>query len=587
MRLPPARVTASGRAHFDPTEAERRLLAKVDLEFTNNAGKPEILNRGVLYVTDKRIIWVGDGNPPSHAVSICLESISKIVPFKWSMLSSSTPRVKLHLHIDTNSLPTSDPASAVRDEVVCLIFRGASASHTQFTTDVQGLVGAIAKARAAGSRVSRQAPANPAPHPHHQQQQQQQPLYPMAASPFQPPAQACKPLDWTCAACTLINASDAQVCLACGSPRPAAAAPLSQNARTWQCAACTLVNSSDVQVCGACNAPIPAPSVGLVQRTPQLANSNVPPYPTPPSQAYAHNRSNLPAGYPPLHFNQGAGGGPPKIAYPPVHGAGPAPNTAQAPAPNVNFTASAAGITGLLRKEQEKQEQRNRNLEDAFRDLDGLMQKAGEMVQMGEMLRLRVRKDCEEGGALDAGVGQEMDDLLLDVGIVNPVTKESAGALYHKQLSRQLADFLGEVLDRRGGVMALPDIFCIFNRARGTELVSPDDLQQACRLWPKLGLALRLDKLASGVQVVKSNAFSDDEVCSKIEEIVAPAQVRASLGIGPGASASDTAAMLSIPLPLAQEYLLMAERRGAVCRDDGPEGLRFYRNFFLDEVATK
>lgn len=95
-------------------------------------------------------------------------------------------------------------------------------------------------------------------------------------------------------------------------------------------------------------------------------------------------------------------------------------------------------VPGLLRKEQEKQEQRNRNLEDAFRDLDGLMQKAGEMVQMGEMLRLRVRKDCEEGGALDAGVGQEMDDLLLDVGIVNPVTKESAGALYHKQLSRQV-----------------------------------------------------------------------------------------------------------------------------------------------------
>lgn len=73
----------------------------------------ECVQRGVLYVTDKRIIWVGDGNPPSHAVSICLESISKIVPFKWSMLSSSTPRVKLHLHIDTNSLPTSGVCCAL------------------------------------------------------------------------------------------------------------------------------------------------------------------------------------------------------------------------------------------------------------------------------------------------------------------------------------------------------------------------------------------------------------------------------------------------------------------------------------------
>ena len=60
--------------------------------------------------------------------------------------------------------------------------------------------------------------------------------------------------------------------------------------------------------------------------------------------------------------------------------------------------------------------------------------------------------------------------------------------------------------------MALPDIYCLFNRARGTELVSPDDLVQSCRLWTKLGLPFRLETFASGVQVVKSLAFSDDEV---------------------------------------------------------------------------
>jgi len=26
--------------------------------------------------------------------------------------------------------------------------------------------------------------------------------------------------------------------------------------------------------------------------------------------------------------------------------------------------------------------------------------------------------------------------------------------------------------------MALPDVYCLFNRARGTELISPDDLLQ-------------------------------------------------------------------------------------------------------------
>ena len=30
----------------------------------------------------------------------------------------------------------------------------------------------------------------------------------------------------------------------------------------------------------------------------------------------------------------------------------------------------------------------------------------------------------------------------------------------------------------------------------------------------------------------------------------------------------------------------MAEAAGVVCRDDGPQGLCFYRNFFADEAAA-
>lgn len=38
----------------------------------------------------------------------------------------------------------------------------------------------------------------------------------------------------------------------------------------------------------------------------------------------------------------------------------------------------------------------------------------------------------------EMGTKEEMQDWLLSVGIVSPVTKESAGALYHQQLSRQV-----------------------------------------------------------------------------------------------------------------------------------------------------
>ena len=53
---------------------------------------------------------------------------------------------------------------------------------------------------------------------------------------------------------------------------------------------------------------------------------------------------------------------------------------------------------------------------------------------------------------------------LIAMGIASPVTKESAGARYHIELSRQLADFLTEPLGRCGGMMTLPDVYCLYNR---------------------------------------------------------------------------------------------------------------------------
>ena len=76
----------------------------------------------------------------------------------------------------------------------------------------------------------------------------------------------------------------------------------------------------------------------------------------------------------------------------------------------------------------------------------------------------------------------------------------------------QLADFLVPRIDRAGGMMPLPDVYCLFNRARGAELISPDDLLTAAKLLPSLGTRLTFRNFASGVLVVQSAAHSDEKV---------------------------------------------------------------------------
>ncbi|KAJ7949459.1 vacuolar protein sorting-associated protein 36 [Quillaja saponaria] len=236
------------------------------------------------------------------------------------------------------------------------------------------------------------------------------------------------------------------------------------------------------------------------------------------------------------------------------------------------------GVSGILRKEQEMWESTDKSLQEAFQDMNALMSKAKEMVMLAEKMRQKLLSgpnSQSDKTSDEMGSKEEMQDWFLSVGIVSPVTKESAGALYHQQLSRQLADFVRIPLDRAGGVINLIDIYCLFNRARGTELISPDDLLQACSLWEKFDVPIMLRKFDSGVMVIQNKTHSDEEVFAKIKILVTkPDALQA------GISASDAAMTLGIAPAMAKEHLLTAESKGLLCRDISPDGFRFYINLF-------
>eukprot|EP00050_Salpingoeca_kvevrii_P015788 m.50070 g.50070 ORF g.50070 m.50070 type:complete len:395 (-) comp6516_c0_seq1:46-1230(-) len=229
------------------------------------------------------------------------------------------------------------------------------------------------------------------------------------------------------------------------------------------------------------------------------------------------------------------------------------------------------GILGLQRKQQHDLQNADSAIEDAFRgDIDALMVRAKEMVALSQKYAAKMAKQSAVSDSEQA----QLDEYMKDMGIENPVTRQTfkSNDVYIRELARQLAEFLVEPLRKAKGMMALSDIYCIFNRARGTALVSPDDLVVACRQFEFLGLPLRLRTFASGVLVVQSQAQSDEATAKAIRQM---------LETEPFVTASRLANDQDISLTLAGQHLATAELAGVVCRDDTVQGLRFYPNRFL------
>ncbi len=76
-------------------------------------------------------------------------------------------------------------------------------------------------------------------------------------------------------------------------------------------------------------------------------------------------------------------------------------------------------------------------------------------------------------------------------------------------MAKEVDKFAFGILDKFGGVLGLVDLYCMYNRARGTDKISPEDLLIACEKMnsmPESKIILR--SFPSGVKVVQNSKIT-------------------------------------------------------------------------------
>ncbi|KAK2190559.1 hypothetical protein NP493_76g05024 [Ridgeia piscesae] len=229
------------------------------------------------------------------------------------------------------------------------------------------------------------------------------------------------------------------------------------------------------------------------------------------------------------------------------------------------------GIGGIEKKLQQKYKETDTSISASFTDLSNLMAKAKEMVTLSKNISDAIRN---KQGDITEDETIRFKSYLLSLGIADPVTRETHGGgnKYYRELAKQISTMLEEPLKECGGMMTLPDIYCRVNRARGMELLSPEDLVNACKLMEGLHLPVRLRVFDTTVMVVQLLSHSEAEVIKQTEHLV---EEEGSV------TAEELSALLNLSVVLSRERLLSSEREGKLCRDETVEGLRFYPNWLL------
>ena len=139
------------------------------------------------------------------------------------------------------------------------------------------------------------------------------------------------------------------------------------------------------------------------------------------------------------------------------------------------------------------------------------MEMAKPMVKLAQSISTKIR---EKQGEITEDETVQFKSYLLSLGVDDPITKDTAGSdkKYYQGLAREMFLILDQPIQESGGMITLTDAFVRVNRARGLELVSPDDILMAAKSLKETSLPMRLHTFQSGVLVLMTSNHSEEEI---------------------------------------------------------------------------
>ncbi|KXS19185.1 Vps36-domain-containing protein [Gonapodya prolifera JEL478] len=276
--------------------------------------------------------------------------------------------------------------------------------------------------------------------------------------------------------------------------------------------------------------------------------------------------------------------------------------------------ARSAGISHLVARHEQRVSDIQFLLTGAFSgDLEALIGQAKDIVEKARQITHRLTEaDSSQGGGQE---GETFRSYLAELGVVSiesPVTKETAGTQYHAQLAREVSDTLDHIFRTSPSkpytsmatgttrappsMLPLTEVYTLITRARANNLVSPDDLAKSCTLMDGMGLPYIMRKFRSGLLCLCERGLNDDQIAARVARVCkefTDDSLRTSgdrglhftgtirsgpYGVGP--TVVQIAQACDVSVLLATDWVDVSEGRGVVVRDESWDGTRYFLNVF-------
>jgi len=184
----------------------------------------------------------------------------------------------------------------------------------------------------------------------------------------------------------------------------------------------------------------------------------------------------------------------------------------------------------------------------------------------------------DKTGAISEDENVRFRKHLMTLGVTdekgNDNNSSSSGSQFEDE-NEDLFNALEAKGEESGGFLLLSDVFCIVNRVKGIDLISPEDtLKFVDTITGRYSSKCKLIRYESGAMALEF--FSDQN--HSLESYFSCAEYVDDF---PFLTAEMLNANFNIPILVANERLKMGLKSGHLCSDFSMQGQRYFKNLFV------
>lgn len=239
-----------------------------------------------------------------------------------------------------------------------------------------------------------------------------------------------------------------------------------------------------------------------------------------------------------------------------------------------NSSVGGLGIERTKNLMMQKMKNESQLISGSFSDIQSLRTNAQAMIDLAQQIRakINIKKDQPENEA------KELNGILSKIGFIDPVTKEVAGRDYYFKLAEQINEYFCDYFAKNPNikVLTLIDAYCIYNRARGGNTVSPKDMTQALDHFKSISQKVLLKEFNKEMIVLHTKDYTNENILVSVVHFMEEKKEDFI-------TVNDLARVINAKNVILEKILIDdLLRNGFLCVDESDFDIRYYQNTILN-----